>query len=359
MSKSPDNKDNKCHPLGNSPRFKGLACSPDSPHTIVRCPECSDETDGMFLNFASNPFARWPLALLLTSLITWGCSADETSGTQDDVAGDGEESASQPARGVFAEVNGTRLFYDVKGTGQPLVLISGGSLDTRLWDQQFESFAQDRQVIRYDPRGIGQSDLPTGPFSHERDLYALLQFLGIQETDLLGFSFGGGVAIDFVLTYPEVVRKLILIAPGLSSWKDEITPALGELSKVAEAEGAAKAIELILADPSMPTEEHEAARKKMSQILSENSRLFDSNFAYVRFMEPSAPPALDRLVEIGAPTLLVVGERDHAAIHENVDKLQGGIAGAKKVLIMGAGHMINLEKPNELNRVALDFLSTD
>ncbi len=312
----------------------------------------------MPLNLASSPLARWILAPLLTSFIAWGCSSDETSESQDDAAGDAEESASKPAAGVFAEVNGTRMFYDVKGTGEPLVLISGGSLDIRLWDEQFEAFAQDRQVIRYDPRGIGKSDLPNGPFSHEQDLYALLQFLGIQETDVLGFSFGGGVAIDFVLTYPEVVRKLILIAPGLSSWKDEIAPALGELSKVAKGEGAAKAIELILADPSMPTDEQAEARQKMSQILSENTHLFDSNFAYVRLMEPGDPPAIDRLVEIGAPTLLLVGERDHAAIHANVDKLQEGIGGAKKVLIMGAGHMINLEKPNELNRVVLDFLNT-
>ena len=181
----------------------------------------------------------------------------------------------------------------------------------------------------------------------------------IQETDVLGFSFGGGVAIDFALTYPQVVGKLILIAPGLSSWKDDIAPALGELSKVAKGEGVAKAIERILADPSMPTEEHEEARQKMSQNLSENTHLFDSNFAYVRLMEPSNPPAEERLGEIGAPTLLVVGERDHGVIHDNVDKLQEGIVGAKKILILGAGHMINLEKPKELNRVVLDFLNTD
>ncbi len=239
------------------------------------------------------------------------------------------------------------------------MLISGGSLDMRLWDEQFAVFAEDRQVIRYDPRGVGKSDLPNGPFSHEQDLYALLQFLGIQETDVLGFSFGGGVAIDFVLTYPEVVRKLILIAPGLSSWKDEIAPALGELSKVAKEEGAAKAIQLILADPSMPTTGQARARQKMSQILSENTQLFDSDFAYVRLMQPGDPPADERLVEVGAPTLIIVGERDHGAIHENVDRLQEGIRGAKKVLIMEAGHMINLEKPSELNRVVLDFLKTD
>ena len=310
----------------------------------------------MVLKCCSEPLARWSLVLVL---FAWGCGSDPISETRDDPEGAAEESDSVPAPGVYAEVNGTRLFYDVKGTGDPLVLISGGSLDLRLWDEQFEVFAESRQVVRYDPRGIGKSDLPDGPFSHEKDLYALLQFLGIQETDVLGFSFGGGVAIDFVLTYPEVVRKLVLIAPGLSGWKNDIAPALVELSKVAEGEGASKAIELILTDPSMPTVEQERAQKKMSEILSENPQLFESNFAYVRLMEPAEPPADERLIEIGAPTLIVVGERDHGAIHENVDKLQEGIGGAKKVLIMDAGHMINLEKPTQLNGVVLDFLKTD
>jgi pimeloyl-ACP methyl ester carboxylesterase len=270
-----------------------------------------------------------------------------------------EDSGSEELEGDFAEVNGTRLFYELKGSGAPLVLISGGSLDTRLWDAQFGTFAEGYEVIRYDARGIGRSDLPEEPFSHYEDLHALLVFLGIEKAAILGFSFGGGVAIDFALAHPEMVEKLILVAPGLSSWKDEIAPVLAALARLAEEEGSPKAVEMIMADPSMPPPEQEAARQKMSEILSDNIELFDSSFAYVRLMEPIDPPADGRLGEIKAPTLLVVGERDHPGIHENVDKLQESIVGAKKVLIMGVGHMIGLEKPDELNRVVLDFLSAD
>ena len=61
----------------------------------------------------------------------------------------------------LAEVNGTRLYYEVAGSGQPLVLIHGYTLDTRMWDDQFDAFSQQYQVIRYDLRGFGKSDVPT------------------------------------------------------------------------------------------------------------------------------------------------------------------------------------------------------
>ena len=273
-----------------------------------------------------------------------------------------EEREPQPAEtgpeaGTFAEVNGTRLFYEIRGQGESLVLIGGAHLDSRLWDQQVERFAEDFRVLRYDPRGIGRSELPQEPFSHYQDLHALLQFLGIERTNILGFSFGGGVALDFAVAHPQMVQSLILVAPGLSSWKDELAPVLAQLSRLADEQGRPKAVEMLLSDPSMPTAEHREAREKMSEILLDSAKLFDSDFAYLRFMEPLDPPAEERLQDIGAPTLLVVGERDHPGIHENVDTLQQKIAGAKKVLIMGVGHLVSLEKPDELTRILLDFLS--
>src|SRR3972149_7690578 len=76
-----------------------------------------------------------------------------------------EEREPQPAEtgpeaGTFAEVNGTRLFYEIRGQGEALVLIGGAHLDSRLWDQQVERFAEDFRVLRYDPRGIGRAELP-------------------------------------------------------------------------------------------------------------------------------------------------------------------------------------------------------
>lgn len=100
----------------------------------------------------------------------------------------------------FAEVNGTRLYYEVAGEGHPLVLNHGFLADKSSWDDQFPVFAQHYKVIRYDLRGFGSSGLITEPYAPSEDLYALLKFLGIEKTYLLGLSGSGSIAIDFTLS---------------------------------------------------------------------------------------------------------------------------------------------------------------
>lgn len=116
-----------------------------------------------------------------------------------------------------ANVNSTSLYYEMTSKGFPLVFISGGGiLDRRCWDEQFETFAKDYQVIRYDVRGIGKSARPCEPFSHTHDLYEFLKFLEVKRTHLIALSVGGAIAIDFTLDHPEMVDHLILASAGVS-----------------------------------------------------------------------------------------------------------------------------------------------
>ena len=99
--------------------------------------------------------------------------------------------AQSPSTGI-AEVNGTKLYYEMAGKGHPLVLIHGGAVDRRAWDDQFPVFSRSYQVIRYDLRGSGKSAIPQKPYSNAEDLYALLRFLKVDKTVLMGISRGGG-----------------------------------------------------------------------------------------------------------------------------------------------------------------------
>src|SRR5436309_11448713 len=124
----------------------------------------------------------------------------------------------------YAELNDTKLYYEVAGEGHPLVLLHGGLVDRRLWDDQFTVFAQHYKVIRYDMRGYGDSGLlkrDTKPYSLGKDLYALLQFLGVEKTYLIGLSMGGGLAIDFTIKHPEMVDALITVGAGVSGFTFE------------------------------------------------------------------------------------------------------------------------------------------
>jgi pimeloyl-ACP methyl ester carboxylesterase len=123
----------------------------------------------------------------------------------------------------IAEVNGTKLYYEVVGEGQPLVLVHAGSFDRRIWDEQFTAFADHYKVIRYDVRGHGKSALPTKPYSDTEDLYRLLQWLHVEKAHLVGLSLGGRIIIDFTLAHPEMVGTLILKAGSRSSHRSSRT----------------------------------------------------------------------------------------------------------------------------------------
>ncbi len=110
----------------------------------------------------------------------------------------------------FADINGASLCYEVAGTGHPLIFIHGFTLDTRMWDDEFDVFAQHYQVMRYDARGFGQSSVPgSDAYSHVDDLCALMALLDIAHAHVIGLSMGGGLAIDFAVAHPDMADTLI------------------------------------------------------------------------------------------------------------------------------------------------------
>lgn len=258
-----------------------------------------------------------------------------------------------------ARVNGTELYYEVMGKGSPLVLISGGgTLDRRAWDDQFETFAKHHKVIRYDIRGIGKSARPPGRFSHSHDLYALLKFLKVKKAHVIGLSFSGAIAIDFALDHPEMVDHLILAATGTSAdaKSKENLDGISALSAMAKREGLARMIQFVADLPFFISQENSAAREKIRRIYLDNRDMFESDFPPVRLWQPTEPPAGERLSEIHARTLIILGENDHPAYKAITDKLVSGIQGARKIIIPGGAHLLHMDKPEEFNQAVLEFL---
>jgi pimeloyl-ACP methyl ester carboxylesterase len=99
----------------------------------------------------------------------------------------------------FAEVGEERLWYESAGEGFPVVFAHSGLMDARAWAMQFEAFADQHEVVRFDRRGSGRSDAPTGPFSDLRDLRELLSALGIAWCAVVGCAEGAALAIDLAL----------------------------------------------------------------------------------------------------------------------------------------------------------------
>ncbi len=255
----------------------------------------------------------------------------------------------------IAPVNGTELYYECAGEGDPLVLIHGFSLDTRMWNDQFETYAAHFKVVRYDLRGFGRSSVPDGtPFSPADDLKALLDFLEIRTAHILGLSLGGWVATNFVLAYPKKVDRLILadsVLLGLE-WSSEYLAATNPIWEAAGIEGLEAAKELWLETPLFTY----ARRQKwvglqIAQMISDYSGF--------HFLQGDgsmyASDALERLKKITNPTLVIIGEHDIPDF-QNISDTLLKIPGAYKVVLAGAGHMSNMEVPVLFNQAVLEFL---
>lgn len=266
----------------------------------------------------------------------------------------------------FVATNGTQLYYETLGAGHPLVLIHGGYMDRRMWDDQFTAFAQHYQVIRYDVRGFGKTELPQVPYADRQDLYDLLQALGVTKTYLLGLSLGGEVAIDFTLEHPEMVDALILVGSPVPGYPRDVMFTPEQLQEQIQrwtpfanairAKNTAAMVDCLMADTTLvPQPQYPEARQRVRENLSE--------YSFVWVLSPATkqaltPVAYERLAEIRVPTLIIVGADDHFQLHKSAAKLEQDIPHTKRVTISDTHHMPNMEKPEEFNALVLDFLKS-
>ena len=267
----------------------------------------------------------------------------------------------------FAHVNGTELYYEVAGTGHPFTLIHGLLLDRRSWDDQFEMFAQQYRMLRYDLRGWGDSaqEEAEPPFSPRQDLFSLLQFLNIDKTYLLGLSGGGTLALDFTLEHPDKVDALILVSSDPSGYAPPMTVAIqtfaGRYYGALQQKDIAGAVEATVRfwtdGPRRASEQVDAqARERIATLSRQHIERHGDFMAHEQHMIPLEPPAIKRLAEVRVPTLIVVGDEDVPEVIEATSILEQGIAGAQRVVIAETAHHLHMEKPEEFNRAVLDFL---
>jgi pimeloyl-ACP methyl ester carboxylesterase len=256
----------------------------------------------------------------------------------------------------FAEVNGARLYYESMGEGPAVVLLHGGLVDSRLWDAQMRPLSKRFRVVRYDIRGYGRSPAPAGEYSPVEDLRALLDHLKIEKATLVGLSLGGIVAADFALEHPARVERLVLVAAGLRGAKLPPDEAAANARRVAASEGTGRYFEEFLKSDMLAgvRRRRPAAREAMRRMMVENYKAD----AYIRAGLPQSPepPTAQRLGQIKAPTLVVVGGLDARNAQDVAAMLAAGIPGARKVVIPGASHHPPVETPKEFNRVLLDWL---
>ncbi|CAA9457480.1 MAG: Beta-ketoadipate enol-lactone hydrolase [uncultured Rubrobacteraceae bacterium] len=259
-----------------------------------------------------------------------------------------------------AEVNGARIYYEAAGEGEPLVLVHAGIADSRMWEGQLKAFAERYRVIRYDMRGFGRTEMVEGPFSHHEDLRGLLDYLDVERTHLLGCSMGGGAVLDFALEYPQRVGNLVLVGSAVGGFGPDFDPPkewdelvaadeAGDLDLVSELEVGIWVVG--------PERSPDAVDPSVRDLVWEMNLIALRNEAAGLGEEwESEPPAADRLPDLQAPTLLIVGDEDQPRVFAAADLLEKELPNARKVVMHGTAHVPNMERPEEFNRLVLDFL---
>jgi 3-oxoadipate enol-lactonase len=253
-------------------------------------------------------------------------------------------------------VRGGQLWYEREGEGFPVVLVHPGLWDARIWDGQFEAFARHHDTIRYDVRGSGRSDGPREPYSDLDDLRVLLDALGIRRCAIVGCGSGAQLAIDVALEHPELVDAIVPVAPSLSGhrWADAGLELLAEeVDRALRAGDPGRAMELELAVWAPLSAEDPATNGAVRSIAMDNVQVLTRDGS---LREPR-PPAVSRLGEVQAATLVVVGDRDLRETHAIADLIVRSIPGASKRVIADADQLVNVRRPERFNRVVLDFLA--
>lgn len=261
---------------------------------------------------------------------------------------------------THATLNGARIHYQREGAGLPVIFLHAGIADLRMWEPEVEPFARHFDVVRVDERGFGASELPPVRWSATADLLALIDHLSLKPAHLVGCSMGGCLAIDFALDHPDRVSRVVLVGPSIGGANfGKKYPDVFAAVKAADEAGDMDAVNreemyLFLDGP----------RRRRGYVRQQLRDLFlDMNGSNVNVDWESAPhddldpPAIERLHEISAPTLVVVGDEDIPPVFDAVELLMEKVPHARKAVIHDAAHLPNLEHPEEFNRVVLDFLT--
>jgi pimeloyl-ACP methyl ester carboxylesterase len=263
---------------------------------------------------------------------------------------------------TLALADGGSLHFEIAGEGPTVTLLHPGLWDMRTWDREFGTLQdQGYRVLRYDARGYGRSSRPEpgATYSHVRDLAALLAANEVAVTALVGCSMGGGIELDFALEHPEMVWAIALIAPALGGFEPSEEEeewganAYGPVDAAIEAGELDRALDLELGIWA-PLGTADEAGARVREIAFDNIHQLTMDESGAERLEP---PAAHRLEELDVPTLILDAEHDPPHHHRIADLLAREIIGARKVVVEGADHVINLRQPERFDELVLPFLA--
>ncbi|NVM45255.1 MAG: alpha/beta hydrolase [Candidatus Lokiarchaeota archaeon] len=272
----------------------------------------------------------------------------------------------------FANIHGIKISYRVYGNGFPVVLIHGYGAKKEIWKPQVAEISKKFKVVIFDLRGTGESDRPNIPYTMKmmaEDVNELIESLNIRKAHIIGRSFGGMIAQNFALLYPEKIDKLVLIATNYGRKDTEWVeiPKKGRLAEIKTLEHdplkAFKQKSKWLFHIKFRREMEAHPAKRFYEVFSMEDLIRESTIS------PSRPQDIinqaeamkthytfDKLGEIKQKTLLIAASHDRQTPVSVMIEMNNKIPNSKLKIINEAGHFMTLSRASEVNKMILDFL---
>lgn len=262
---------------------------------------------------------------------------------------------------AIVKINDIDINYKVTGSGTALVLIHGHPFDHTMWYPQVVAFSDNFQVITPDLRGYGKSSLPnhskTTFEDYATDVLLLLDYLNVKNFHLAGLSMGGQVIMEIFRQAPQRIKSLIFADTFAGLDTPEVKQGRYDTADRLEKEGmTAYADEVIY---KMIRPDHVSSMPEVSEHILTMMKATSSRGAAIalRARSERIDYLHDVLPEINVPTLVIVGRDDEFTPVVKAEELKQNLQNCKLTIIEDAGHMPNLEHPDEFNEIVLDFLT--
>ena len=269
--------------------------------------------------------------------------------------------AAGVARAEMVDVDGGQLYYETCAPQKAakdvpaIVLIHDGVVNSASFDDMWPILCKDFRVVRYDRRGYGKSPPAKAPYSPQEDMAAVMKAAGFDHASLVGFSFGGGLAVSYTILHPEQVERLVISGPSLNGFQPSaafgkavthimMPMIIGNMDAVAA--NAAKSGWVMAPG-------HDEARVKAQAILRASPQDLRHQ---MRDPIKGWTSDLPHMREITAPTLILSGDHDIADNQAAAGAAQALIPGSKRLVIDDAGHLMQLEHPKEIAELIADFV---
>jgi 3-oxoadipate enol-lactonase len=259
-----------------------------------------------------------------------------------------------------ARVRGIELAYADAGSGPAVVFLHGFPFDRSMWSGQVKRLSASFRVIAPDLRGHGETTVTRGPSTMEEmaeDVVSLLDELNVPRAVICGLSMGGYVALALYRAHPSRVRALVLADTRAKADTEEARRTREENAQRALAEGMGPIVDSML--PKLLSERtREGERETVARVRRMMLGLKPEGAAAALRGMALRRDQTDLLASIDVPVLVVVGSEDAVTPPSDAEAMHALIEGSRLRVIEGAGHVSNVEKPEEFDRALAEFLES-